>query len=72
MKVLGEMPTYSGQWVKNLSINAINCPGRHLLVLPMSRRAIIQYCTKILVTVLKVSASFFITKEVDFQQDFNF
>lgn len=52
MKILGEMPAYSGQWVKNLSVN---CPGRHLLVLPMSRRAIIQYCTKILVNALKVS-----------------
>lgn len=52
MKILGEMPTYSGQFLKNLSVN---CPGRHLLVLPMSRRAIIQYCTKILVNALKVS-----------------
>ncbi|KAJ6634031.1 Integrator complex subunit 10, partial [Pseudolycoriella hygida] len=50
MKILGDMPTHSGQWVKNLSMN---CPGRHLLVLPLSRRAIIQYCTKILVTALK-------------------
>ncbi|KAG4071338.1 hypothetical protein HA402_004042 [Bradysia odoriphaga] len=50
MKILGDMPTYSGQWVKNLSVN---CPGRHLVVLPMSRRAIIQYCTKILVTAMK-------------------
>lgn len=54
MKILGEMPSYSGQWVKNLSVN---CPGRHLVVLPLSRRAIIQYCTKILVTALKVSAT---------------
>lgn len=54
MKILGEMPSYSGQWVKNLSVN---CPGRHLLVLPMSRRAIIQYCTKVLVTALKVSTN---------------
>ncbi|XP_037049863.1 integrator complex subunit 10 isoform X2 [Bradysia coprophila] len=50
MKILGDMPKYSGQWVKNLSVN---CPGRHLVVLPMSRRAIIQYCTKILVTAMK-------------------
>lgn len=53
MKILGEMPTYSGHWVKNLSVN---CSGRHLLVLPMSRKAIIQYCTKILVNALKVSS----------------
>lgn len=51
VNILTELPTNSGtEYLKNLcSIS----PGRHLVLLPLTRKTVTQYCTKVLVTVLK-------------------
>ena len=56
MKTLAELPVTNGNWVKNLSNPTT---GRHLILLPLTKRAVIQYCTKIIVNALKVRASLF-------------
>ncbi|XP_055693785.1 integrator complex subunit 10 [Lutzomyia longipalpis] len=49
--ILSELPTISGtEYLRNLCGSG---PGRHLVLLPLTRKAITQYCTKALVTVLK-------------------
>lgn len=50
MKILLEIPLTSGNWTTNMSRTT---SSRHLLLLPLTKRAIIQYCTKVIVTALK-------------------
>lgn len=59
MKILVDMPTVTGQWVNNR--NAMGAPStmsrRQLILLPVTKRAVLQYCTRIVVNALKVSAA---------------
>lgn len=51
MKVLAELPSITGKFVKNITSNVA---GRNMVFLPLTKRAILQYCTKFLVKTLKV------------------
>lgn len=50
MKILGDLPAVTGNWMKNSGSN-----GRNMVFLPMTKRAILQYCAKILINGLKVT-----------------
>lgn len=51
MKVIGELPSITGKFVKNITSNVV---GRNMVFIPLTKRAILQYCMKILVKSLKV------------------
>lgn len=55
MKILIDMPTVTGQWVKNLHAAPSAMASRQLILLPMTKRAVLQYCTRIIVNALKVT-----------------
>uniref|UniRef100_A0A1L8DDG4 Integrator complex subunit 10 n=2 Tax=Nyssomyia neivai TaxID=330878 RepID=A0A1L8DDG4_9DIPT len=49
--ILSDLPATGGtEYLRNLCGST---PGRHLVLLPLTRKAVTQYCTKALVTVLK-------------------
>lgn len=50
MKILSELPSATGNWLQDIS----GTNGRHVVFLPMTKRAILQYCVKILINALKV------------------
>lgn len=51
LKILPDLPPIVGHWMQDIS----TCePGRHVVFLPLTKRAILQYCVKILVNALKV------------------
>lgn len=52
LKILSELPTTVGHWMPVLSSNNL---GRHLILLPLTKRAVLQYCTKMVVNAFKVS-----------------
>lgn len=52
MKILTELPKFTGKFAKNIISNV---SGRNMVFLPITKRAILQYCTKFLVKTLKVS-----------------
>lgn len=52
MKVLAELPNITGKFVRNITCNVA---GRNMVFLPLTKRAILQYCTKFLVKTLKVN-----------------
>lgn len=58
MKVITDLPKIEGSWIEDLT-NIGN--GRHLILLPLTKRAIIQYCTKFIVNNLKVSVIFYLS-----------
>lgn len=51
MKIIGDLPNISGKYVKNITSNVV---GRNMVFLPLTKRAVLQYCLKILVKILKV------------------
>lgn len=53
MKVLADLPNTAGKFLRNITSNV---PGRNMVFLSMTKRAILQYCTKFLVKTLRVSA----------------
>lgn len=48
--ILGDLPSNSGSFLKNLALD------RSLLFLPLTRNAIVQYCTRIVINILKRKA----------------
>lgn len=50
MNILPEMPSVTGKFVPNLSSDI---PGRHLVLLPLTKLAVLQFCTKMLVNVMR-------------------
>lgn len=48
--ILGLLPNTSGNYVKNMTTTI---PGRNLVLLPMTKRAIVQYCVQIIINGLK-------------------
>lgn len=49
VNILSELPHVSGSFMKNLTMSS----GRHLVLLPMTKKAIVQYCVQIIVNELK-------------------
>lgn len=52
LQILNDLPVTTGTFVNPLS-NGVS--GRHLILLPLTKGAIIQYCTKVLVNLMKVT-----------------
>jgi integrator complex subunit 10 len=48
--IFNELPSVTGSFLKNLA------PDRSLLFLPLTRNAIVQYCTRVVITCLKKKA----------------
>lgn len=59
--IMSDLPTVNGSFLKNLSLD------RNLLFLPLTRIAIVQYCTRIIVSSLKRKAFKDPTKIDDYQ-----
>lgn len=51
MKILPDLPAVNGVTLREVSTGV---KGRHCLFLPLTKRAILQYCTKIIINALKV------------------
>lgn len=65
VKVLSELPNVMGKFVKNLTSNVA---GRNMVFLPLTKRSILQYCSKFLVKILKVT-SFICIKGITLKSD---
>lgn len=48
--IISDLPTVNGSFLKNLT------PDRSLLFLPLTRNAIVQYCTRVIISLLKRKA----------------
>lgn len=48
--IINDLPTVNGSFLKNLT------PDRNLLFLPLTRNAIVQYCTRVIIAYLKRKA----------------
>lgn len=59
--IMGDLPSFSGSFLKNLAYD------RSLLFLPLTRNAIVQYCTRIIISNLKRKAFKDPTKVDDYQ-----
>lgn len=59
--IMSDLPTFSGSFLKNLAYD------RSLMFLPLTRNAIVQYCTRILISILKRKAFKDPTKVDDYQ-----
>lgn len=59
--IMSDLPDYSGNFLKNLALD------RSLLFLPLTRNAIVQYCTRIIISSLKRKAFKDPTKVDDYQ-----
>lgn len=59
--IISDLPSQSGSFLKNLALD------RSLLFLPLTRNAIVQYCTRIIITSLKRKAFKDPTKVDDYQ-----
>lgn len=59
--IVSDLPDYSGSFLKNLALD------RSLLFLPLTRNAIVQYCTRIIIKILKRKAFKDPTKVDDYQ-----
>jgi integrator complex subunit 10 len=59
--IMSDLPPVSGSFLKNLTLD------RSLLFLPLTRNAIVQYCTRIIISIVKRRAFKDMTKVDDYQ-----
>lgn len=53
IKIVSDLPTTDGNWIDNFTGTT---KGRHVIFLPLTKRAVLQYCVKILINALKVGS----------------